>query len=150
MNEAARQYWNSFCAKTGTVAEASPFAFGDKPDELAKLVIQGKKTATSCAAIFYEKNDVPFPKKGDYAIVLNGKNQPVAIIVTVDVRLTPMNEVSETFAIAEGDGSYENWKMIHEAYFQQELEKVDQAYSSDLLLVCEWFEVVDVLNNLCE
>lgn len=55
-----------------------------------------------------------------------------------------MNEVSEEFAIAEGDGSYENWKSIHERYFKNELQKVGLDYSEDMLLVCERFSLVDV------
>ncbi|WP_054710348.1 ASCH domain-containing protein [Bacillus sp. JCM 19041] len=92
------------------------------PDHLAELVIKGQKTATSSAALFYEIHQLPFPRVGDFAIVLNGNDQPVAIIKIVDFKLIPMNEVTGAFAIAEGDGSYENWKAIHETYYRQELE----------------------------
>ena len=80
----------------------------------------------------------------DYFIILNHKEQPVAIIKTVEVMIIPMNEVSEEFAIAEGDGSYENWKSIHKRYFTSELQKVGLEFSEDMLLVCERFTVIDV------
>ena len=118
--------------------------FGDTPDKLAQLVISGVKTATCSGHVFYEIHNTPLPTTDDYFIILNHKEQPVAIIKTVEVTLIPMNKVTEEFAVAEGDGSYENWKSIHQRYFTSELQKVGLEFSEDMLLVCERFTLIDV------
>jgi histidinol-phosphate aminotransferase len=59
------------------------------------LVYRGVKTA-SCAALWsYEEDQKPLPQKGEYSIVLNGNDVPVAVIETVEVFVAPFNEVSE-------------------------------------------------------
>ncbi|MDW0115955.1 ASCH domain-containing protein [Sporosarcina thermotolerans] len=118
--------------------------FGEAVDELAQAVIEGRKTATCSAHVLYELEKEPIPVVNEYSIILNSLNEPVAIIKTVDVSIIPMNEVTEEFALAEGDGSYRNWKEIHERYFKRELGKVGLKFTEDILLVCERFELVDV------
>ncbi|EEL52403.1 Asch domain superfamily [Bacillus cereus Rock3-44] len=77
---------------------------------------------------------------------MNSADEPVAIIKTIEVTLTPMNEVSEEFAIAEGEGdrTYEYWKNVHIEFFTKELKRIDRKFSEDMLLVCERFELIDV------
>lgn len=53
---------------------------------------------------FYELEHESLPTTIDYSIILNSNDEPVAIIKTIEVTVTPMNEVSEEFAIAEGEG----------------------------------------------
>ena len=144
MNEAAQAYWDEYWKDDEKPNSVSSGMFGDTPDELAQLVISGVKTATCSGYVFYDLENIPLPTVGDYFIILNQEEQPVAIIKTVDVTLVPMNEVTEEFAIAEGDGSYEKWKSIHERYFTSELEKVGLEFSEDMLLVCERFKLIDV------
>lgn len=45
-------------------------------DELAKLVVDGIKTATYAAYCLYEFENEEPPKQGHYNIVLDGSNQP--------------------------------------------------------------------------
>lgn len=77
---------------------------------------------------------------------MNSSDEPVAIIKTIEVTLTPMNEVSEEFAIAEGEGdrTYEYWKNTHIEFFTKELNEIGHEFSEDMLLVCERFELIDV------
>ena len=114
MNEAAKSYWDEYW-KDGEQpgGHVSAWMFGALPDELAQLVIDGKKTATCSGHIFHELEKEPLPKVGEYSIVLNSKEQPVAMIKLVDVSIVPMNEVTEEFAVAEGEGPYEAWKSAH-------------------------------------
>lgn len=144
MNQAAKDYWDQFWGENMSPANVSAWMFGEAVDELAQAVIEGRKTATCSAHVLYELENEPIPVVDEYSIILNSLNEPVAIIKTVDVSITPMNEVTEEFALAEGDGSYRNWKEIHERYFKRELEKVGLEFTEDLLLVCERFELVDV------
>lgn len=144
MNEVAQLYWDRYWGDAEKPTAVSAWAFGDTPDELAQLVSEGKKTATCSAHVFYEMENEPLPTTNEYSIILDEQEHPVAIIKTVEVLLVPMNEVTEEFAIAEGDGSYENWKTIHERYFKSELLKLGLEFSEDMLLVCERFTLIDV------
>ncbi|MEZ7171183.1 ASCH domain-containing protein [Sporosarcina sp. OR05] len=144
MNEAAKTYWESYWGDKEPPASVSAWMFGDTPDELAQLVIDQKKTATCSAHILYELENEPLPTTEDYSVILNSKEEPVAIIKTVNVEIVPMNEVTEEFALAEGEGTYEEWKAAHVRFFKQELKEVHRSYSEDMLLVCERFTLIDV------
>ncbi|MDR4889735.1 ASCH domain-containing protein [Fredinandcohnia sp. QZ13] len=146
MNKAAEQYWNEFWEGKEKPESVSAWQFGDDPDYLAQLVIDGIKTATCSGYVFYEIENAPLPKVDDYSILLNSKDEPVAIIKTVEVTIQPMNEVPEEFASAEGEGdrTYQYWKDVHVKFFTEELRKIDREFSEDMLLVCERFELIDV------
>lgn len=82
------------------------------------------------------------PKRDDYGIVLNRLDEPVAIIKTTDVFVMGFEEVTEAFALAEGDGSLEAWRAIHERYFRDEYKRLDIPYDPKLKLVCERFKCI--------
>ncbi|WP_432359897.1 ASCH domain-containing protein [Sporosarcina sp. UB5] len=147
MNQAAKSYWESYWGDKERPASVTAWMFGDTPDELAQLVIEEKKTATCSAHVLYELENEPLPTTEDYSIILNSKEEPVAIIKTTDVSIVPMNEVTEEFALAEGEGSYEEWKEIHDRYFKSELLPRGIKFSEDMLLVCERFTLIDVNNR---
>lgn len=146
MNQQAKHYWNEFWGDREQPTSVCAWQFGAAPDKLAQLVIDGIKTATCSAYIHYERENEPVPAVDDYSIILNSKDEPIAIIKTVDVQIIPMNEVSEEHAIAEGEGdrSYQYWWDVHEEFFTQELSALGMTFSEDMLLVCERFELVDV------
>lgn len=146
MNQLAQQYWNEYWKKNEKPQTVSAWQFGSSPDYLAQLVIDGVKTATCSGHIFYELENEPLPTTNDYSIILNSNDEPVAIIRTTEVTLTPMNEVPEEFAIAEGEGdqTYEYWKNTHTKFFTKELNEIGREFSEDMLLVCERFELIDV------
>ena len=144
MNNAAQSYWDEFWQGGGKPTSVTAWMFGGLPNELAQLVIDGKKTATCSGHVFYELENEPLPVMNEYSIILNGDEQPVAIIKTVEVSLVPMNQVSEEFAIAEGEGPYEAWKSAHVTFFTSELQNHGLEFSEDMLLVCERFTLIDV------
>lgn len=151
MNEASQLYWNTYWdkQKKEKPLKVSAWQFGGNPDYLAQLVIDGVKTATCSGHILYEIEQEPLPAVNDYSIILNSKDEPLAIIKTVDVKIMPMNEVPEEFAIAEGEGdrTYRYWKEVHVEFFTEALSKVGLEFSEDMLLVCERFELVDEKNK---
>ncbi|MBU5210527.1 ASCH domain-containing protein, partial [Heyndrickxia oleronia] len=148
MNQAAQNYWNDFWKLKGEEIpkHVSAWQFGDNPNYLAQLVIEGIKTATCSGLIFYELENERIPCVDDYSIILNSHDEPLAIIKTVDVQIMPMNEVPEEFAIAEGEGdrTYQYWKDTHEKFFTEALKEIGQEFSEDLKLVCERFTLIDV------
>lgn len=80
--------------------------------------MEGKKTATTSWYIFYEIEKEALPKAGDYSIVLNSQGEPVAIIEIQSVKVLPVNEVTEEFALAEGEGGYQYWWDAHKFFLQ--------------------------------
>jgi len=147
MNESTQLYWNKFwqgkVPPKNVIAEQFGWDYTPLADELAGQIIKGKKTATCPAHLFYELENEPLPNVDDYTIVLNSKDEPVAIIKNTKIQLIPMNKVTEEMAIAEA-GSYEYWWDSHVKFFTTELMEYGKEFSEDLLLVWIWFEVVDV------
>ncbi|TQR20127.1 ASCH domain-containing protein [Psychrobacillus vulpis] len=146
MNEQAQKYWDTFWLGKAKPQNVSAWQFGASPDELAQLVIDGVKSATCSGHIFYELEKEPLPKVEDYSVILNSQDEPVCIIRTSEVTITPMNKVSEEFAYAEGEGdrSYEYWKKVHVQFFTNALKEVGLVFSEEMDLVCERFELIDI------
>jgi len=145
------QFWQVYLAdcpedaagQSAYVAEP----FGDNPqlaDELGQLIVQGVKTATCSALWEWEAEGSPLPEVGLMTIVLNGRNQPLCIIETIEVTIRPFNEVDEQFAYEEGEGdrSLAAWREGHWRYFSRVLPKIGRIPTQDMPLVCERFRVV--------
>lgn len=145
MKEHIQTYWQEFTQQYPTAELYEAFQFGsggDMADELGQLVVEGKKTATCSAYPLYAIDNEPLPQVGQYSIVLSSIDEVMAIIKTTEVSIVPMNEVSEEFAIAEGEGDYQDWWDGHVRFFSDLLPVYKLQFSEDLLLVCERFEVV--------
>ncbi|MGM9951265.1 MAG: ASCH domain-containing protein, partial [Lysinibacillus sp.] len=137
-------YWDEFCqkAKLEGIQYKEAFQFGEKADWLAELVIEGKKTATCSSYQEYQIENELIPKAGEYSIVLNSANTPVAIIEVESVEMYPLNEVPEDFALAEGEGTYQEWWDAHVNFFSRLFEQYNLEFKKDMLVVCERFRKV--------
>ncbi|KAB2335616.1 ASCH domain-containing protein [Bacillus mesophilum] len=137
-------FWNEYCSlhQLENVTYKDAFQFGAEPDWLADLVVNGKKTATTSGHVFYELENEPVPQAGEYSIVLNSSDEPVAIIKIDSVEVLPMDEVSEEFAIAEGEGDYAFWWEAHEKFFKNELKPYNLEFVPNMVVVCERFTKV--------
>ena len=138
----AQELWNKYTSDKSLTYEA--WAFGDDSDGLAQLVVDGIKTATSSAYIFYELENEEIPKVGEYSVILNSKDEAVCIIQTTQVYIVPFHEVSEKHAYKEGERNrtLQDWREIHESFFKNEFKQVNIEFSEDMLVVCEEFQVV--------
>ena len=120
---------------------AETFTFGDSKalsDELIALVRAGKKRATCGAVRDYEADGEPLPEVGRYDIALHPDGTPALVIRTTEVTIHRFRDVPEDFALAEGEGDFEDWKAGHKAYFER-----NGGWSEDMELVCERFELVE-------
>ena len=81
--------------KSGLSGDHEAWAFGEAPDKLAELVVQGIKTATCSAYDLYQMNNEPLPKAGDYSIILDSREEAVCIIKTRKVYVTEFSNVGE-------------------------------------------------------
>lgn len=148
------KYWKDFAQINNlpsTLPEAWMFGDGSESmgDELGALVVNGIKTGTCSAECVYELEGEELQKVGQYDIILDGRENPLAIIQYTDIEVLPMNEVSEAFAFSEGEGdrSYEYWYREHEKFFTWELGLYDLPFTPDMLVVCQTFKVVDIYGN---
>jgi uncharacterized protein YhfF len=118
------------------------FSFGDGPslaDELAGLVLEGKKTATCWAA----SDGLP-TEIGKRMVMLDGRGRPLAVIETVELTQRRFHEVDAAFAHDEGEGdrTLEYWRRAHRTYFTRSGQ-----FTPDMLLWCERFRLVETINK---
>ncbi len=141
-----QDFWDKFKNKfeIGNDIEYEAWQFGDSPDLLAQLVYNGIKTATCSLYCLYEIEGEKLPCKGEYSIILNSNNEPICIIRTTRVYITPFNKITYQHAYKEGEGdrSYEYWKKVHINFFTKELLNINKKFTEDMNVVCEEFEVV--------
>ena len=113
------------------------FSFGDSAelaDELAELVLAGKKRATCWAA-----SEGPKTEAGKRWVVLDGSGDPVAVIETIELTQRRFDEVDAAFAFDEGedDRTLASWRAAHRNYFGRQ-----GTFAPDMLLYCERFRLV--------
>ena len=130
--------------RSGLNGTYEAWSFGEAPDKLADLVLQGIKTATCSAYDLYLINNEPLPREGDYSIILNSNEEAVCIIKTLKVYVTAFNQVSDEHAYKEGEGdrSLEYWRKVHVKFLTNELASVHKSFNENTKVVCEEFEVV--------
>lgn len=131
----------------GTVV-AGAFGFGDTPamaDELADLVRTGPKRATAGAVVEFEADGEALPEPGQLWVVHDGQGAPVCLTRSTQVRRGPLDATLDpAFAWAEGEGdrTYEDWLQGHTRYWTRTLGRVGAAFTPDLDVVLERFEVL--------
>ena len=130
--------------RSGLTGTYEAWSFGEAPDKLAELVLQGTKTATCSVYDLYLIYDEKIPQEGDYSIILNSNKEAVCIIRTLKVYVTEFSRVSEEHAFKEGEGdrSLEYWRKVHSNFVTNELASVNKLFDEHSKVVCEEFEVV--------
>ncbi len=118
-------------------------------DECATLVIQGIKQATASSLWWYEKNQEALPKIGDQYVVTDWEGNAKAIIEVTIIEQTPYHQISPEFAAIEGEGdkSLAYWKKVHKAYYQREMEPHDESFHEEMIIVCEHFKTIDIVEG---
>lgn len=113
-------------------------------DELAGLVLEGKKTATASNYILYELEQEALPYVGQFNVIVDGEGKAVAILEITSVDIVPFNEVSEEHAYLEGEGdrSLKYWRDVHEDFFTRELKEINQEFHDQILVACERLKLV--------
>ena len=132
---------------TSDTASLTPpaWSFGDTAemaDELADLVLAGRKTATASALWEWEAEDEDLPRPGDLAIVCDGAGRPRALVRTDDVQVVPFDAVGAEHARAEGEGeaTLESWRREHRDHFTAAV--APRPFATDMPVVLERFTVL--------
>ncbi|MDO4698575.1 MAG: ASCH domain-containing protein, partial [Pasteurellaceae bacterium] len=101
------------------------WAFGGSPNYLAALVLAGRKTATCSGRLFYTLENEPLPQAdGKVQTILDGQGKPLVDIQLTDVFVEQFGKVSEDFALAEGEGSFAEWREAHQQFFNAEIGNI--------------------------
>ncbi len=141
----AEAMWAQFVALHPEAAytDYEAWAYGDAPDALAALTLQGIKTATSSLAALYGPEE-PLPRTDEYSVILDGRGEAVCVTRTSRVTLLPFNQVSEKHAWMEGEGprTLPHWRAVHERFFRAACQEARLAWTPTMDVVCEEFEVV--------
>ncbi|NOE34669.1 MULTISPECIES: ASCH domain-containing protein [unclassified Ruegeria] len=120
------------------------FKFGDNAElsaELLSLVRTGRKTATCGALRDYPEDSPAKPVVGRRDIALEWDDRPALVIETVDVAICRYCDVTEDFALAEGENeTLEGWREHHRQYFER-----NGGFDPKMELLCERFRLIEDL-----
>jgi uncharacterized protein YhfF len=123
---------------------AQTFKFGDSAKmsaDLLALVRAGKKTATCGALRDYPEGSPDTPVVGRRDIALEWDDSPAAVIETLDVTICRFCDMTEDFALAEGENeTLEGWREDHRRYFER-----NGGFDPEMELLCERFRLVEDL-----
>lgn len=112
-------------------------------DECVRLVLSGKKRATSPSVWELQLSNEKIPEVGDINLITNWDGIAQCIIRTVEVKIVPFSNITSNHAALEGEGngSIEYWRKVHREYYERVLEGSDYVFKKDMPVVCEIFEV---------
>lgn len=113
---------------------------------LLQLVLDGKKRATASAFPGYALSGEDIPKAGEMSVITWWDGTPGCFIRTTNVRIIPYNEITFDIARLEGeDDCLTSWQRNHQAFFEAEGAELGYAFTEDMLVVFEEFEVIETL-----
>ena len=141
----AQELWNKYKKINPSIGDdIDAWQFGAEADLLAKLVLEGTKTATASAYDLYAVDNDPLPEVGSYDVILDGQEQAVCIIKIIKVSIVPFKDVSAEHAWKEGEGdkSLDYWQDVHEEFFKPYFEECGLTFTPESLIVLEEFQVV--------
>ncbi len=151
----AQEMWHQYCQARG-LDPAAPyktrsFGSGDFADGLARLILCGKKRATTAARIAFESSGTPLPQPGEHTVILYGDGSAAGIIQNTRVRLLPFDQVPELHAWHEGPGvdSLNLWRPVHQALFTQDYRAAGLDFDPQGLCVLTDFQLVYPLPGCC-
>ena len=143
-----QRFWSAYAsAEQVPAASYTVFRFGDS-DELAeklvRLVLSGKKRATTSLLRDFTATHQPLPRPGDFGVVVDAQNEPRCIVRTTDVSVKLIREVDEAFAQDEGGGdcSLSWWQSSHARYFRRQGAREGFVFDDNSQVVLVRFELV--------
>ena len=113
---------------------------------LLGLVLQGKKRATASSLLAYQIEGEPLPQEGSMSVITYWDGTPGCIVRITAVRVIPYREITFDIAKLEGeDDDLASWRRTHEQFFTAEGKEVGYAFTEDMPVIFEEFEVVEIL-----
>jgi uncharacterized protein YhfF len=140
-------FWRAFCEGRNVTGDHVVVALGDSAemaDELAALVLAGRKRATASLVREFADRGEPLPQVGDLVVVVDGSGRPQCIWRTTDIDIKPLVAVDDRFAWDEGEGdrTRQGWLDAHRRYFARQAAREGFAMHDGMEVVFERFEIV--------
>ena len=110
------------------------FNFGN--DRILGYALDGSKTATTSWPV----PDPLYWGPGDYSVITNNAGEPVAVMITLSFQQCKFKEVEEDFALAEGEGDYEEYRKGHFWWYGQ--QENGHEFNDESMVLCERFRLV--------
>ncbi|MBX2881499.1 MAG: ASCH domain-containing protein [Granulosicoccus sp.] len=147
-----QSFWISFLKSSACPADANDrflesFRIGSSAEEAdhgVKLILSGKKTATSSLLWEYEQSEKTAPTVGSLSVVENGNSQPICVVKTTWIEINPISNISEDFAYDYGelDGTLTSWHRVFDNYYAQVCAEMGCDFTDNTPLVCERFKLI--------
>lgn len=146
-NTSARNMWGDYLdSHLEHAFENSPRTtyFGDNEkdaNELAELVKNGIKKATSHSLLGLQNRKEVLPKIGDFIVITNWKGEAQCIVRNTAVNLRPYFSINSSYTQLEGEGdkSLEYWKKAYWDYYTRELNAFGREPRDSMIIVCQEF-----------
>lgn len=142
------EFWQQFLTAKGLpqdtqYAEVFHFEMSEYlANELLRLVMRGKKRATSSSLWGYEIEGDKLPVRGQYSIVTDWDGMPRCVIKTTAVKVLPFKDVTFELAVREGeDASLEDWQKSHVSFFTEEGNALGYEFTWDMPVIFEEFRL---------
>ena len=142
-------FWEAFLQETGRPAdtpclESFHFDLTEKwANELLRLVLEGKKRATSSSLTCYELEGARVPAPGDLSIVTDWAGEPHCVIETTQVDILPFRDMTFALCRLEGeDDCLDSWRRSHINFFTAEGQEAGYAFTEDMPVIFEQFRVI--------
>ena len=143
-------FWHAFAETVGFDASSrfcEAFHFDDNEssaNELAALVLSGRKRATAGLLWAHQHYAKPLPTVGALSVVTDWQGTPLCIIETTDIEVVPFDNVTDSFAAAEGEGdsTLSYWRDVHWRFFSRECQRMGREPDGHMPVVCERFKVI--------
>lgn len=108
------------------------------------VILKGEKTGTFGLEALHERMPETKPFVGQYFVLLDGDDQPSAVIQTTDLKPIRYGDITQDDLAIEGPGArqIDVWQKIHQPYWERLLEPHGLKADDDMVVVMEKFEVV--------
>lgn len=142
-------FWNEFLHASGLNSEthyeeAFHFELSEYwANELLRLVLIGQKRATASSFFAFALQKEKVPAVGDYNILTDWGGTPRCVTRVTQVTILPFKDMTFEICRREGeDETLESWQRGHRRFFQEEGADLGYAFTEDMPVVFEDFEVV--------
>ncbi len=114
------------------------WSFGIDNDKLIKLVLEGKKRATTSN---YDENELPVI--GEQSIIVFDNGKDACIVETQDYKILKFKDIDSSLSDLEGEGDFNSWKENHIKFFKM----YDDTFNEDTTVVFETFKLIKDLTK---
>ena len=141
-------FWDKVKRETGVEgAFTDAYGIGDSPElkqELLGLILEGKKRASTTLVRESMLEGWPEPEVGQYNIVLDGNDEPAAVIRTVSVRRCRFIEVDEEHAYWEGEDerTLDAYIREHTKYYTRIGRRLGFEFTPNMEVILDRYELV--------